>query len=71
MTFTSYSSVKKGKTAKGDIWFYYEGLRSRNGTKANLRLDFTIDWIIVSLYIPSMPGQNCLRLKCKKLTQLD
>lgn len=70
MKFTSYSSVKKGKTTKGYPYFYYEGLRSVNGTKANVRVDFTDEWIIISLYIPSMPKPNCYKFKCKQLTEM-
>ena len=68
--FRSYSSVKKGKTAKGYPYFYYQGLRSTNGIKANLRMDFTDEWIIMSIYMPSMPKPNCLKFKCKQLAEM-
>ena len=70
LSFKSYSSVKKGKTAKGNPYFYYEGLRNENGTKANVRIDFTEEWTIISLYLPSIAKPNCLKFNCKQLAEM-
>lgn len=71
MTFYGYQNVKKGKTKKGNLYFYYTGMRSSNGTSANMRIDFyPDDWVMISVFIPSMPGNNCLRFKCKLLTEM-
>lgn len=71
ITLTGYQKVSKGKTANGQ-YNYYEGLTTSNGIKANVRVDFLgDDWVIFSLYMPSVPNSNCVRAKCKFLTDLD
>lgn len=71
MTFYSFTKKSRGKTKSGATYIYYEGMQSTNGTIANMRLDFTKDdWIIISLYIPEITGgPNCLRCKCRFLTE--
>lgn len=71
LTFTGYQKVSKGETAHGR-YNYYEGLTTLNGVKGNIRFDFLEDeWVIISLYIPSMPPpNNCIRAKCKFLTEM-
>ena len=64
------SLVVKYLTAKGNPYFYYAGLRNENGTKANVRIDFTEEWIIISLYLPSIAKPNCLKFKCKQLAEM-
>lgn len=70
-TFYSYKKKSKGTTKSGGTYIYYQGLRSKNGTVANMRIDFTTDeWVIISLYIPEITGgPNCIRCKCKFLTE--
>lgn len=66
-----YQKVTKGKTGNGQ-YFYYEGLISSDGVKANMRIDFTNDdWVIISVYMPTLhQHQNCIRAKCKFLCEM-
>lgn len=71
ITLTGYKKVSNGKTAHGQ-YKYYEGLTTNNGIKADVRIDFLEDeWVIFSLYMPSVPNSNCVRAKCKYLTEFD
>lgn len=70
LSFYGYTNKTQGKTANGE-YRYYEGLLSEQGVETNIRWDFTNDgWVTISIYMPSLNGPNCMRFKCKFLTEM-
>lgn len=61
---------RKAKSKQG-VYYYYKNLRTKNGSFANMRVDFTGDWVIFSVYIPEMPApNNCFNKESRILSPI-
>lgn len=65
--FYGFQKKSRGQTKNGGEYIFYQGLKSQNGRYLNVRIDFTNDWVIFSLYPKG--SCECYKFKCKYLTE--